>query len=69
MFCDWEGWMSDGEDFKHWVKGVRRVSGAGGGVGGAWDCGDGDCWVAGCVGERGKGTCSCFALCFRMRLF
>jgi hypothetical protein len=35
MFCDWEGWMSDGEDFKHWVKGVGRVSGAGGGAGGA----------------------------------
>lgn len=44
--------MSDGEDFKHWVEGVRRVSGAGGGAGGAWDCGDGDCWVAGCVGEK-----------------
>jgi hypothetical protein len=35
MFCDWEGWMSDGEDFKNWVKGVGRVSGAGGGAGGA----------------------------------
>lgn len=46
--------MIDGEDFKHWVKGVRRVSGAGGGAGGAWDCGDGDCWVAGCVVKEAK---------------
>ena len=42
MFCDWEGWMSDGEDFKHWVKGVRRVLGAWG-VGDVGNYGDGDC--------------------------